>query len=224
MGTASLPAGLLAGLLSGAVPGEKPAPQLPPPSARLVAGRDPAAPASLPASAAMTTPQARLFPDAGAIPNNPRLPLLVYAGAVPADAGAIEALFRRNGWRPAWRYGVYPFPHYHSTAHEVLGVYRGSARIRLGHDAGEVFEVRAGDVIVIPAGVGHQNLGSSPDFHVVGGYPDGQSADLLRGEPGERPAADGRIAAVPLPSGDPVFGPDGPLAREWKLPAAEKSR
>ncbi len=172
------------------------------------------------ANAGMKPPQAIVFPDAGDIPNS-RSPLLVYAGAVPADADAIETLFRRNGWQPAWRYGVYPFPHYHSTAHEVLGVYRGSARIRLGHSAGRVFEVKAGDVIVIPAGVGHENLGASEDFHVVGGYPPDQRADLLRGREGERPAADERIAQLAQPVTDPVYGAGGPLVALWT--SAEKT-
>jgi uncharacterized protein YjlB len=112
---------------------------------------------------------------------------------------------------------VYPFPHYHSTAHEVLGVYRGHARLRLGHSTGVEIIAETGDVIVIPAGVGHQNLGASEDFHVVGGYPDGQSADLLRGNKGERPQADRNIEAVPLPIGDPVNGPSGPLTDAWKV-------
>lgn len=96
-----------------------------------------------------------------------------------------------------------------------LSFYRGEALIRLGHTVGISAHVEAGDVIVIPAGVGHQNLGSSPDFHVVGGYPIGQAADLLRGSPGERPAADDRIAAVPLPNADPVGGPNGALVKLW---------
>jgi len=164
-------------------------------------------------------PSSHLFQDSGSISNNPILPLLIYPSAAPPDPEAIGAMFQRNGWPPAWRYGVYSYPHYHSTAHEVLGVYRGSAKIRLGHTAGEVFEVKAGDVIVIPAGVGHENLGSTPEFHVVGAYPRGQIADLLRGKPGERPEADERIARVSLPESDPVFGEDGPLVRLWNKAA-----
>ena len=169
--------------------------------------------------AAMRPVETHQFSDGGEIPNNPRLPLLIYKAAVAARgeeaAEQIEALYANNEWRAAWRYGVYPFPHYHSTAHEVLGVYRGHALIRLGHTVGISAHVEAGDLIVIPAGVGHQNLGSSPDFHVVGGYPIGQSADLLRGNPGERPAADDRIFAVPLPKADPVEGGNGPLVKLW---------
>jgi uncharacterized protein YjlB len=161
------------------------------------------------------------FDDTGNIPNHPTLPLLVYKRAVKiggADPAAVfEQLFPGGGWRAAWRYGVYDFPHYHSTAHEVLGCYRGSATIRLGHTTGVTVVVKAGDVVIIPAGVGHQNLGASADFHVVGGYPRGQQVDLLRGLAGERPQADENIARVPLPTGDPIFGPGGPLREHWRL-------
>jgi uncharacterized protein YjlB len=37
---------------------------------------------------------------------------------------------------------------------------------------------------------------------------------LLR-SPGERHAADDRIAAVPLPNADPVHGLNGPLVEPW---------
>lgn len=195
---------------------------------RLVTGQNPAsatlsARLLIEALSTVTQPQAHIFKDSGEIPNSV-LPLLIYPQAVPADADAIEAMMRKNGWRPAWRYSVYTYPHYHTTAHEFLGVYRGSARIRLGHTTGGVFEVKAGDVIVIPAGVGHQNLGASDDFHVVGGYPPGQSADQMRGRPGERPAADERIARVPLPDTDPVHGEGGPLIRLWRGDGASPSR
>jgi uncharacterized protein YjlB len=110
---------------------------------------------------------------------------------------------------------VYDFAHYHSTAHEVLGVYRGRASLRLGDSAGATLVVEAGDMLVLPAGTAHQNLGSSSDFHVVGGYPEGQRADLLRGDPAERPAADERIKRVPLPHADPIGGTDGPLVKDW---------
>jgi uncharacterized protein YjlB len=162
-----------------------------------------------------------LFEDAGEIPNHRTLPLVIYKSAVeltgPDPAVIFEERFPHGGWRAAWRYGVYDFPHYHSTAHEVLGCYRGSATIRLGHTKGATLVIEAGDIVIIPAGVGHQNLGASDDFHVVGGYPDGQRADLLRGHAGERPRADENIARVPLPAGDPVFGPDGPLCAHWGL-------
>ena len=74
------------------------------------------------------------FADDGVVPNS-RLPLVVYRGALPAGsdrAAACERMFAENGWPDAWRNGIYPHHHYHSTAHEVLGIARGLAQVRLG--------------------------------------------------------------------------------------------
>jgi uncharacterized protein YjlB len=167
----------------------------------------------------MKQPETAIFKDDGIIPNN-RYPLLLYRGAIdPAGsdpASRVEEQFVVNNWTNTWCNGIYPFHHYHSTSHEVLGVYRGSATVRLGGEQGRDFVVHAGDVIVIPAGVGHKNLGASNDFGVVGAYPGGRRWDLLTGKPGERPRADENIAALPIPDNDPVYGSDGPLRKRWK--------
>lgn len=158
-----------------------------------------------------------VFADDGTFPNS-RLPLLFYDQALPrgeVTPEALEKLFADNGWPPAWRSSVYTFHHYHSTAHETLGIARGSARLMLGGPEGREFDVTAGDVIVIPAGVAHRRLSSSDDFLVVGCYPPGQDWDLLRGDAGDRPQADRNIASVPLPQSDPVGGKDGPLVERW---------
>jgi len=168
----------------------------------------------------MPQPRTELFADDGTFPNS-RLPLLIYAGAIRAEEAspeAMEALFQHNGWPPQWRSGVYPFHHYHSTAHEVLGIARGSAHLMLGGPNGREFDVSAGDVIVIPAGVAHRRLSASPDFLVVGAYPPGQDWDLLKGEPGDRPTADENIAKVPIPDSDPVSGRSGGLIEAWRRP------
>ena len=161
----------------------------------------------------------QLLTDDGIFPNNGRLPLLLYPAAVepcpPDPARVFEARFAANGWAGAWRNGIYGFHHYHSNAHEVLGVYSGSARVRLGGEQGITRTVRCGDVIVIPAGIAHRRLSASDDFRVVGAYPSGRSPDLCRGRPDERPRADRNIAEVPLPPKDPVFGLHGPLQKFW---------
>lgn len=159
--------------------------------------------------------------DAGRFPNHPTLPVLVYKQAAPelsseGRARWFEEAWLRHQWRSAWRWGVYSFPHYHSTAHEVLGVFQGRANLRIGDQMGLTVGIEAGDMVILPAGTAHENLGSSSDFRVVGGYPDGQEADLLRGIPGERPAADQRIALVPLPASDPISGRDeAPVRLHW---------
>ena len=162
---------------------------------------------------------AKLLEDDGAIPNNPKLPLLVYQGAINLPernpVSIIEDLFRANQWGNSWRNGIFRYHHYHSTAQEVLVCYSGTARVKLGGESGIDQSISRGDVIIIPAGVGHKNLGDSPDFRVVGAYPSGQTWDLLRGHPGERPQADEIIARVPLPPTDPIYGNVGPLIEHW---------
>ena len=167
-----------------------------------------------------TTIQTFRFEDDGRIPNNPTLPLVVYKAAVKPTGdlvGAITALFRANGWGGVWVNGVYSYHHYHSTAHEVLGIAQGSATLLFGGEQGTALDVAAGDVVVIPAGVGHCRKQSSPDLRVVGAYPAGQDWDLRTGEPGERPEVLDNIRAVPLPHTDPVSGKDGPLFKAWGI-------
>ena len=169
-------------------------------------------------------PEQLNFKDDGVFPNSP-LPLLLYRQVTTTDAkdpaSIFELRFAKNDWTNSWRDGVYSFPHYHSTSHEVLGVYSGAANLRLGGKHGKNVEVRTGDAVVIPAGVAHQNIGASDDFGVVGAYPDGREWDLLRGLPGERPKADHNIAALPIPDNDPIYGAQGPLRRIWKSSSAQ---
>ena len=163
--------------------------------------------------------QEYLFEDDGRIPNNPNLPLLVYPRILyeaEQQPSRCKELLAKNGWGGAWVDGVFSYHHYHSTSHEVLCVLSGRASIAFGGPEGETVEVQAGDVVVIPAGVGHRNGGSSGDFSVVGAYPRGQeSYDLRTGEEGERPEVLENIRDVPLPEADPLFGEDGPLLRHW---------
>ena len=145
------------------------------------------------------------FAPSGGIPNS-GLPLLVWRGALPEGAGAIAARFAANGWSNAWTNGVFAYHHFHSNAHEALGVSRGEARVRFGGPEGETVALRAGDAVVIPAGVGHCREWASGDFEVVGAYPGGGDYDIRRGDPAEAAEVAANIAAVPLPPGDPVEG------------------
>src|SRR4029079_8602307 len=83
---------------------------------------------------------AHTFADDGDVPNS-RLALLVYAGAIAPASGdpavAFERLFAAHGWGDGWRNGIYPFHHYHTTAHEVLGIAEGEAEGRFGGEARE---------------------------------------------------------------------------------------
>src|SRR5216684_9154306 len=159
------------------------------------------------------------FADDGIVPNNPALPLVVYRGALPAAgdrASACERMFARHGWADSWRNGIYPHHHYHSTAHEVLGIACGNAWVRLGGEAGQTVELDAGDVVVIPAGVAHKREAASSDLLVIGAYPRGQHPDIGRADSAAHDRALPAIAAVPLPEADPVTGRSDPLIECWR--------
>lgn len=164
---------------------------------------------------------ARILKGDGPFPNNSKLPLIVYQGVLVLPqsnpAAVVEDLFELNGWRGCWRNGIYGFHHYHSTAHEVLGVYGGSAQVQMGGDRGAALTIGCGDVIIIPAGVAHKNLGADSEFRVVGAYPRGQGPDMCYGKAAERPRADKNISTVGLPKMDPVHGIDGPLNKHWEI-------
>jgi uncharacterized protein YjlB len=173
--------------------------------------------AALSSPAAEGATEALRFSDDGAIPNHPRFPLLAHRRAFDPKDGAVaaEALFAANGWGGFWRNGVFEFHHYHSTCHEALGVASGWADVRFGGEQGETLRLVAGDVAVLPAGTGHKRLAASADFLIVGAYPPNQPYDLVREKAEDHEAAKARIADVPVPATDPVFGADGGLRTIW---------
>ena len=168
-------------------------------------------------SNAETAPDSFLLSPNGWMPNNRRLPVLLYRAAItpaPDDpAASFERVFAHHGWPPQWRDGVYDFHHYHSTAHEVLGFAHGRARLVLGGENGRELEVRAGDVAVLPAGTGHCKIEASGDFLVVGAYPPGQQWDICRSAPA--PEVVLRMESLSFPKSDPVNGAAGHLPRFW---------
>ena len=155
---------------------------------------------------------AHLLVADGSIPNHPRWPLLVYPGIGPKKVTAefFEDLFTRNRWPAAWRNGVFPPHHYHSNSHEALGVYAGEVTVQFGGDAGVAVTAKPGDVIVLPAGTGHKKLSSRGALGIVGAYPEGSDPDTCLA-PFKK-----KVAQVPLPACDPVYGAGGPLFEYWK--------
>jgi uncharacterized protein YjlB len=153
------------------------------------------------------------FPDAT------ELPLVIHRGVLVEEgddtARNCERLFGQNGWLGAWQNGIYPYHHFHATTHEVLGIAKGEAAVRFGGDEGPLVTIRAGDVVIIPAGVSHRREGASEDLLVVGAYPGGAEPDIEKEVPVRNLEAANQVPDVSLPDADPVFGPDGPLLRHW---------
>jgi uncharacterized protein YjlB len=149
----------------------------------------------------------------GWVPNNEIYPVRLYRAALPAGdddlAASFERLFEQHDWPACWRNGIYSYHHYHSTAHEALGIARGDADVVLGGPGGSVISVAAGDALLLPAGTGHCLKRCADDFLVVGAYPRGQDFDLCRDAP--TPDVRARLARLELPPRDPVTGQNSGL-------------
>ncbi|KAL0481099.1 hypothetical protein AKO1_012861 [Acrasis kona] len=157
----------------------------------------------------------------GLFPNNSKLPLLIYNGVFhesdhgEAMAESFERLYESNNFKPSWRYGVYPYFHYHSNTHEILGVFSGNAELLFGGDEGIRCKVKAGDLVVIPAGVAHRSVKTSQEFCCVGGYPSSSPHYDMNYEKDTDNNKQSKILDVPIPSNDPIYGPQGPLIDKW---------
>ncbi|KIX07127.1 uncharacterized protein Z518_05104 [Rhinocladiella mackenziei CBS 650.93] len=160
-------------------------------------------------------------------PNND-MPVLIYRDCLPLPlsedrtTGFLEA----HAWVKKGVWGHIPRRHFHPNTHECYGVFQGSSTILVGcgtndTDGGEQIDVQAGDVIVLPAGTGHCNLQSTPDYRYIGVYPEG--APKWRNELGEEAINleeyQKEINGVDLPLQDPVNGADGPLLQLWAKPS-----
>jgi len=157
--------------------------------------------------------------DDGQVPNNAKLPLVLYRGAF--DAGAIAqdviAHFTDNGWSGAWVNGIFDYHHYHARSHEVLANLGANVSVQFGGAAGPVVDFAGGDAVVIPAGGGHCRLSTGAGLVIVGAYPAGQEDwDLKRADrPADYERALIEVPGVRLPACDPVKGPMGPLLVDY---------
>jgi uncharacterized protein YjlB len=90
-----------------------------------------------------------------------------------------------------------------------------AARREFGGVKGRMLGVKAGDVVILPAGTGHRLIEASRNFLVVGAYPEDGTYDECT-DTRERPDAIKRVAKVRKPANDPIYGHAGPLALEWR--------
>jgi uncharacterized protein YjlB len=156
--------------------------------------------------------------DNGIFPNN-SLPVLFYPGVLLLPglfpAGEVKDIFTHNDWKNTWQAGIYTFHHYHSNTHEALGVVRGETTVQLGGEDGVRIKIQKGDVLILPAGTAHKNLGDENAVVCVGAYPKGKEYDMFYGQDGERPNVDENIKKVKIPDHDPVFGTLGGVLKYW---------
>ena len=159
------------------------------------------------------------FNDDGVIPNN-KLPVIVYQKVIDVKDTSdwLENTFKKNNWLNNWRDIVLPYDHFHSNTHEVLGLGRGKVSLKIGGVNGKIFDLNMGDVLIIPAGVGHHSVSAHTNYQFVGGYPNGNDWDLKTGlEEHERTTILKAISNQAIPDKDPIFGQEGLLFAKWKI-------
>lgn len=162
------------------------------------------------------------FGDDGIFPNN-MLPVALYKRAmnIPMSDFLVylyfKVIFNEHGWINNRRSGIFNFHHYHSNVHKVIGVCNGSASLLFGGNNGERIGLEKGDVIVIPAGVAHKNLGKENCIDCISAFYEGCAYDLNYGRPGERPTADVNIASLPIPDTDPLYGKAAGIVTLWQM-------
>jgi uncharacterized protein YjlB len=140
---------------------------------------------------------------------------MIYHRAFDASENELQAHLEDIGEvEPQWVYTMYKQTHFHSTTHEVLGVVSGRARLCFGGEGNpNRFEpiVEKGDLVIVPAGVGHRlldDLGSQA-FKMVGAYPRGKQWDMCYGQPDEEQVK--TIETLDWFHADPLYGADGPV-------------
>ncbi|OCT48891.1 hypothetical protein CLCR_05121 [Cladophialophora carrionii] len=173
-------------------------------------------------------------------------PVLIYRDCLPLPLSEEKttAFLESHAWEKKGVWGHIAYKHFHPNTHECYasyqsarpvryeepsdtdelraGVFQGESTILVGcgtndTSGGQEIEVRAGDVIVLPAGTGHCSLQSSPDYRYIGVYPEGSPkwrSELGKQAVGNKFAEE--IRSVVVPPQDPVNGPEGPLLDLWK--------
>ena len=166
-----------------------------------------------------------LIPAHGLIPNTSiqNKPMMIYHAAFnskPPASAIEEHLSSIGAVQPQWRYTMYSTSHFHSTSHEVLGIASGEARLCFGHERNpkRVEEVvKAGDVVVLPAGVAHRLLEDlAGGFQMVGSYPKGCNWDMCYGNKGEEEKIES-IKELRWFQKDPIYGHEGPALEVLSL-------
>lgn len=154
-------------------------------------------------------------------PNN-SLPVLYYENALDEvfddsySADEVIEFFKNNGYEHGWKNGILNRHHFHSNAHEALACTKGKVTVQLGGPNADMYTLRKGDVILLPAGTSHKKLKASQDLEIVGAYPsNGDNYDMQYGDENIYESLLENIAKVEKPLTDPVTNSPRDIEEFW---------
>jgi uncharacterized protein YjlB len=114
--------------------------------------------------------KAFLFKDDGIIPNNPNLPLVLYRSPSGLRANSTRRVCSKS-FSSATAGAIAGGMAFTITRIIITcAAVRAETRVRLGGAKGRGLKLNAGDVVILPAGTGHERPGSA-DLLVIGAYP-----------------------------------------------------
>lgn len=153
---------------------------------------------------------------------NSTLPVLYYPASIQnklTEGNASQevlSFFEQNGYTNGWVGSIYTYHHFHSNTHEVLACISGDAEVQLGGPDAEIYSFKAGDVLLLPAGVAHKLIKASEDFQIIGAYPDDKEPDMQKGDLKHYLEIKKRTRKVRVPEYDPVKSSQGGVIEHWK--------
>ncbi|KAF9872830.1 cupin domain-containing protein [Colletotrichum karsti] len=179
-----------------------------------------------------TPPETYLVKRTAYCPNSD-LPVLVYRGVLGGlDEDGVSERLQSNGWVKKGTWGTIKLQHFHPNTHECYGIFQGRSELVFGEGSSDApgtgvrCQVRAGDVVVVPAGVSHASVpedesaaGEEDEYRYVGVYPEGSPDwryELGKKSFEEKGGLVEEVAGVGVPRHDPVYGLGGPLVTIWK--------
>ncbi|KZT25550.1 hypothetical protein NEOLEDRAFT_1133526 [Neolentinus lepideus HHB14362 ss-1] len=163
------------------------------------------------------------IPRHGFIPNSDPTskPLIYYKSLFQKGASKAAIKDHINSLKVVeaqWTYTMYPTTHFHTTSHEAIIVLSGGALLLFGGESNPArveLEVKAGDALLIPAGVSHKQVKEIglEVFDMMGAYPvNAEHWDMCYGLK-EEGNTEARIKQLDWFTKDPFYGENGPAVK-----------
>jgi uncharacterized protein YjlB len=123
-------------------------------------------------------PRVVFFENPADVPNS-RLTVLIFRSVlvpgIPAKPDLFRKRFRKAGGAVCGQTRSSITRIFIRTRMKFWEFIEGKVTVRLGGEQGRLFRLKAGDMLLLPPGVGHRRVGDDKGLKLIGAYPRGQS-------------------------------------------------